>query len=108
MDISGIFSESFWYIAPILITLTTTISGAINQLIVKAWEAMPGWLKQVISWVIGAGVSVGAWGIKAIEFGEPVWLGIICLCAVVGLCSNGVYDISVVKDFINKWFTKKS
>ena len=108
MDIiDGIFSETFWYIAPILVTLTTTITGLINQGIMTVWEAMPSWLKQLISWVIGAGLACAAWGLKLIAFGNPVWLGVVCLCVVVGLASNGIYDIPFIRKWIETWFVKK-
>ena len=107
--INGIFSEAFWYIAPILVTLTTTIAGLINQGIIAKYvpEKHQAWVKQLIAWVLGAGLSVAAWGIKVIEFGNPVWLGVIALCVVVGLASNGVYDIPFIKNWIEKWFVKK-
>lgn len=101
--ILGIFSMEFWWIAPILVTLTTALTGAINQ----GFKVKQPWLKQLISWVIGAGLSVGAWALKLLTFGNPVWLGVVALCVVVGLASNGVYDISTIKNFINSWFTTK-
>jgi hypothetical protein len=110
MDITGIFSEAFWYVAPILVTLTTVIAGLLNQGIVEKFvpEQHRSWLKQLIAWVIGAGLSVGAWGVKVIEFGQPVWLGVIALCVVVGLSSNGIYDIPFMRKWIEKWFVKKA
>lgn len=102
--IIGIFSESFWYVAPILVTLTTAIAGLINQ----GCKVNKAWLKQLISWIIGSGLSVGAWALKLITFGNPVWLGVVCLCIVVGLSSNGIYDIPTIKNWINSWFVKKS
>ena len=105
----GIFSEAFWYIAPILMTITTFLAGLFNQGVVEKFvpEKHRGWLKQLVSWVIGAGLSVGAWGLKVISFGEPVWVEVIALCVVVGLSSNGVYDIKFMKNWISKWFKKK-
>ena len=100
----GIFSESFWYIAPILVSMTVGLSGLINQ----GFKIEKGWLKQLISWVIGAALSVGAWGIKVITFGNPVWLSVVALCIVVGLSSNGLYDIPTIKNWINSWFVKKT
>lgn len=102
--ILGIFSESFWWAAPILVTLTTALAGLINQ----GLKVGPSWLKQLISWVLGAGLSVGAWAIKMVTFGEPVWLGVVCLCIVVGLSSNGFYDIAFIRNWINSWFVKKA
>ena len=71
--ILGIFSESFWYVAPILVAMTTGIAGLINQ----GFNIQKAWAKQLISWVLGAGLSVGAWALKVIAFGNPVWLGIV-------------------------------
>lgn len=102
--ILGIFSESFWYVAPILVAMTTGIAGLINQ----GFKVQKAWVKQLISWVLGAGLSVGAWALKVIAFGNPVWLGIVCLCVVVGLASNGFYDIPTIKNWINSWFVKKT
>lgn len=110
MDITGIFSEAFWYIAPILVTMTTFIAGLINQGLVDKYvpEKHHAWLKQLIAWVLGAGLSCAAWGLKVITFGNPVWLGVVCLCIVVGLASNGVYDIPFMRGWIEKWFKPKS
>ena len=101
--IIGIFSESFWYIAPILVALTTTVAGLINQ----GFKVKQAWVKQIISWVIGSGFSVGAWVLKLITFGNPVWLGIVCLCVVIGLASNGFYDIPTIKNWINASLLRK-
>lgn len=105
----GIFSEAFWYIAPILMTITTFLAGLFNQGVVEKFvpEKHRGWLKQLVAWIIGSGLSVGVWGLKVISFGEPVWVGVVALCVVVGLSSNGVYDIEFMKNWISKWFKKK-
>ena len=110
MDITGIFSEAFWYIAPILVTITTFIAGLINQGLVDKYvpKKHHAWLKQLIAWVLGTGVSCAAWGLKVITFGNPVWLGVVCLCVVVGLASNGVYDIPFMRAWIEKWFKPKN
>lgn len=110
MNITGIFSEAFWYIAPILVTMTTFIAGLINQGLVDKFVPSKhhAWLKQLIAWIIGAGLSCAAWGLKVIAFGNPVWLGVICLCVVVGLASNGVYDIPFMRGWIEKWFKPKT
>lgn len=97
--IYGIFSESFWWVAPILMTLTVAITGVFNGFL-----EIKGFWKQLISWLVGAGLSVGAWALKMVTFGDPVWLGIVALCIVVGLSSNGVYDIPTIKAFVDSWF----
>jgi hypothetical protein len=43
-----------------------------------------------------------------ITFGDPVWLGVVALAIVVGLSSNGLYDIPTIKNWINSWFIKKT
>lgn len=101
--LNGIFSDSFWYVAPILVSLTTALSGLLNQGLQKVWD-VPTWFKQLASWVLGVGLTLAAWGLKVITFGTPVWLGIVCLCVVVGLASNGVYDIPFIKSWISGWF----
>lgn len=101
--ILGIFSMEFWWLAPILVMFTTGITGLINQGVVIKQP----WLKQLISWVIGSGLSVGAWALQLIAFGNPAWLGVVALCIVVGLSSNGFYDIPTIKNFIDSWFKTK-
>ena len=100
--IKGIFSEAFWYIAPLLMTLTVAIAGFING----AFKITKGMLPQIVAWVVGAILSVIAWALQLIQFGEPVWLGVVMLAVVVGLSSNGVYDIPTIKAFVDKWFSR--
>jgi len=98
--IKGIFSESFWYVAPLLMTLTVAIAGVING----AFKITKGMWPQIVAWAVGAALSVLTWLLKLIEFGQPVWLGVVMLAIVVGLSSNGVYDIPTIKAFVDKWF----
>lgn len=103
IEINGIFSESFWYMAPILASITVTLTGAING----KFNISNGIWPQVVSWLVGSLLSVGAWFLNFVQVGEPTWLSVVMLCAVVGLSSNGIYDIPVIKEFINKIFPKK-
>lgn len=100
--IKGIFSESFWYIAPLLMSATVALTGFINGL----FKIVNGMWPQIVSWIVGAGFSVLAWALKLVEFGQPVWLGVVALAGVVGLSSNGVYDIPAIKAFVDKWFNR--
>lgn len=102
-NIIGIFSESFWYIAPMLMAVTVAFSGFIN----RVCKVKKAWVKQLISWVVGAGTSVGAWALELITFGDPVWMGITALAFVIGLSSNGIYDIPTIKNWIDSWFSNK-
>lgn len=101
--ITGIFSENFWWIAPILMSITVVFTGAINN----TFNITNAVIKQVISWIIGSLLSVGSWAIKLITFGEPIWLGVIMLCIVVGLSSNGIYDIPSIKKWIDNTFKRR-
>ena len=98
----GIFSESFWYIAPLLMAATVALAGLING----AFKITKGMWPQIVAWVVGALLSVAAWALQLIQFGEPVWLGVVMLAVVVGLSSNGVYDIPTIKAFVDKWFER--
>lgn len=98
--IKGIFSESFWYIAPLLMTATVSLTGVINGL----FKIVNGIWPQIVSWVVGSIFAVVAWALKLIEFGQPVWLGVVALAIVTGLSSNGIYDIPAIKAFVDKWF----
>lgn len=101
--IKGIFSEAFWYIAPLLMSLTVAIAGIING----AFKITKGMWPQLVAWVIGALLAVGAWALKLIEFGQPTWLGVVALAVVVGLSSNGIYDIPTIQAFVDSWFPKR-
>ena len=98
--IKGIFSEAFWYIAPLLMAATVAIAGVING----AFKITKGMWPQIVAWAVGAALSVCAWALKLIEFGDQVWLGVVMLAVVVGLSSNGVYDIPTIKAFVDRWF----
>ena len=100
--IKGIFSESFWYIAPLLMTLTVALAGLINGL----FKITKGIWPQLVAWAVGALLAVAAWALQLIKFGDPVWLGVVMLAVVVGLSSNGVYDIPTIKAFVDKWFAR--
>ena len=102
--INGIFSEAFWYIAPILASITVTLTGVINGL----FKISKGIWPQIVSWIVGACLSVGAYFLKFIEMGDPQWLGVVALCIVVGLSSNGIYDIPTIKAWVGSWFGRKN
>ena len=100
-----------------LATLTTFICSLLTNYL-KIKEA---WLKQVISWIIPIIISIVGYLTKLglfINFSELVaWQGWIFTCLTglgIGLISNGIYDISGVKNglksiytFTQKIFTKQ-
>ena len=86
--------------APILSSITVLIAGAING----KFKIVKGIWPQVVAWAVAALLSVGAWLLEFVHVGEPTWLAVIVLCVVVGLSSNGIYDIPTIKAFIDKMF----
>lgn len=97
MDLSYIFTESFWAIAALL---STFVTGLINQ----GFKIGDGKVKRLVSWLIGAGAAVGAWAFNFITFEEPQWIGVVSLALVVCLSSNGIYEFKGLKKWINTWF----
>ncbi len=102
ISIIGIFSESFWYMAPILMSMTITITGVING----KFNIEKSIWRRLISWGTGAILSACAWLFNFVSLGEPTWLSLIALMITVGLSSNGLYSIEAIKDFVNSWFSK--
>ena len=104
MITTALFTTEFWYYAPILASLTVTIAGAING----KFNITEGFWPQLVSWVVGAVLTVGSWFLGFIPLGEPTWLAVVCLCAVVGLSSNGIYDIPYIQNLVDKMLPKKA
>ena len=98
-----LFTTDFWYMAPILSTVTVFIAGLING----KFNIVNGFWPQLVAWITGSVLSVGAWFFELVAVGEPTWVAVIVLCGVVGLSSNGIYDIPTIKNFIDKRFTSK-
>lgn len=100
IDITGIFSESFWWVAIIIVNATVAITQAI-----KTKFEIKGVWQEVTAWITASVLSVGSWLIGIVSLGEPTWLSIIALCACCGLASCGYYDIPAIKELVKKWFS---
>jgi len=96
--IKGIFSESFWYMLPILSSITVTVTGIINS----KFNITKGFLPQLISWIVGAVLGVGGWYFDYVQVGDPTWLSVVVLCGCIGLVSNGIYDVPAIKSLVDK------
>ena len=103
MDLQMLFTTDFWYMAPSLSTVTVFIAGLING----KFNIVNGFWPQLVAWITGAVLSVAAWFFGLVAVGEPTWLAVTVLCVVVGLSSNGIYDITTIKNFIDKIFALK-
>lgn len=94
MEETKIFSEYFFYIATFIATLTTALAGLINGV----FKVEKNWAKQLVAWLTGLALSFLAVAVKIVNI--PNIVGIISLAIVVGLESNGIYDIKAVKELI--------
>lgn len=95
-------TESFWIVAPVIVSFTLALSQAINSKF-----NISGWYKQLVSWGVAGVLSVGAWFLNFVTLGEPLWASLIAFIVVNGLVSNGIFDIPTIKAFIEKWFSFK-
>ena len=103
MDSQMLFTTDFWYMASSLSAVTVFIAGLING----KFNIVNGIWPQLVSWITGSVLSVAAWFFGLVAVGEPTWVAVIVLCGVVGLSSNGIYDIPTIKNFIDKRFSSK-
>lgn len=95
-----LFTTEFWYYAPILSMLTVTVAGAING----KFGITEGFWPQLVAWICGTVLTLGSWFLGMLPIiGEPTWLALVCLCGVVGLSSNGIYDIPYIKGVIDNF-----
>jgi hypothetical protein len=62
MDPQMLFTTDFWYMAPTLSAITVFITGLING----KFNITHGIWPQVVAWVTGSVLSVGAWFLGAI------------------------------------------
>lgn len=93
------FSENFWATAALLATMSTTVAGFING------KLNPNAIwKQVIAWAVAIALTVGGYFLGAVQLADPVWLTLTATGLVVGLVSNGVYDIPFIKSFVQRVF----
>jgi len=94
--ILNFFSDNFWATCTMLSSLTVVVTGYINRLL----KTNNIW-KQIVSWVISILLTVCGYFVGIVTLNEPVWLTIIFTGIIVGLSSNGIYDIPKIKLFIN-------
>jgi hypothetical protein len=97
IDIAGIFSENVWYWIPILVSITVTVTDAINTKF-----NITGFYRQLVSWIVGGALAGVTWAIGLVQMGNPEWLSGIVFIVIVALCGNGVWDVPVVKEWVNK------
>ena len=101
MDIN--FFESFATFGSI-----AAMHDFIVELIVKTFKIEKSWLKQLVSWVIPIAVAIVGFvlnlGMFAQFGGMTEWQGWVYTVLVglgMGLTSNGIFDIELVKSLLN-------
>lgn len=94
--IINFFSDNFWATCTMLSTITVFIAGYINAFL----KTNNVW-KQVVSWATSVILTVGGYFSGIIVLDEPAWLTMLLTGIIVGLSSNGIYDIPKIKELIN-------
>jgi hypothetical protein len=85
-------------VLPLCAVLTIVITGLISRI----FGIKHSWLKQLISWIVGAIFTLITCEYQLILLGYPAWQAAVCLCVVVGLVSNGIYDIPIISCGLNR------
>lgn len=93
-------TESAWYVAVMLMSIAMFLTGAI----IGVCKIKNGWPRRIISWIVPIILSMAAYFIGLYQVTEPVWLGIVTMCIVVALASNGLFEIPAMKAFIEMLF----
>ena len=94
------FSNNFWLTATVIAAMTTSLTGVINGLLKPN-----GTWKQIIAWFVSIVLTVGCYFLNVITVAEPAWLTLVLTGFVVGLASNGIYDIPTIRNWVNDWFS---
>lgn len=88
-------SEHFWAVASAMITVTTFLTGLVNKYV----NPSSVW-KQIISWDISFALTLIVFKIGIIQAASPVWLSIVFTAVIIGMASNGFYDIPFIKKIV--------
>ena len=97
------FSDNFWATAALLGSMATSLTGVINHLLKpnRIW-------KQVIAWLISIVLTIGGYFLNVITVADPVWLTLTTTGIIVGLVSNGIYEIPTIKKWFQTWLPYKA
>lgn len=100
--IIAFFNENFWATATILASMSTSLTGVVNHLLNpnRIW-------KQVIAWLISIALTIGGYFLNVITVADPIWLTLALTGVFVGLASNGIYEIPVIKKWVKSWLPYK-
>ena len=102
IDITGIFSESFWWVSLAIVNISVVATQAL-----KAKFNIKGVWQEVTAWIISSVLCVGSWFLNLVSLGEPTWLSLVSLCFITSIATCGWYDIPAIKSFVNMLFSLK-
>lgn len=100
----SIFNDLFFYTVAMISGIVLFLVQLVNSKIVIT----KGWVKWTISWSLSLALTLAAYFCKVLYFATPEFakgfdIAALLTCIVsVGLVANGIYDIPVIKQFLNK------
>lgn len=93
----------------IFTTLASLVAGipVVTQAIKKIiGKELPGWTNQLISWLVGIGVTMFGWFFDLGCLVDASWWQALIIGFGVSLAANGVFDINFVKWILELVFGK--
>lgn len=83
------------------------VTAVVTEFIKKLFKVEPSeWVQRIISWVIGIGLGMFAWGFNLGMFEGLDWWQALLWGFGAGLASNGVWDCGLI-EWLFGLFTKK-
>ena len=83
------------------------VTAVVTEFIKKLFKVEPSeWVQRIISWVIGIGLGMFAWGFNFGMFEGLDWWQALLWGFGAGLASNGVFDSGLI-EWLFGLFTKK-
>lgn len=83
------------------------VTAVVTEFIKKLFKVEPSeWVQRIISWVIGIGLGMFAWGFNLGMFEGLDWWQALLWGFGAGLASNGVFDSGLI-EWLFGLFTKK-
>lgn len=83
------------------------VTAVVTEFIKKLFKVEPSeWIQRIISWVIGIGLGMFAWGFNLGMFEGLDWWQALLWGFGAGLASNGVFDSGLI-EWLFGLFTKK-
>lgn len=86
-----------------LVAAVPVVTQAIKKIINKE---IPGWASQLISWLVGIGLTVFGWFFNLGCLVDASWWQALIVGLGVSLASNGVFDIVFIKQLLELIFGK--